>query len=98
MISGKVRAEVSSQLNGHAMLFCRPDDVRIRQQKQLSDQRNIVPGIFQYTSFVGGAGTHSSNVANSRSTPSWLLRPLNSRSMPGSSSNHKLHCCQHSTG
>ncbi|HEV2580451.1 MAG TPA: ABC transporter ATP-binding protein [Ktedonobacteraceae bacterium] len=54
VIAGKVRAEVSSQLNGHAMLFCRPDDVRIWQEEQLNGQQNIVPGTVQHASFVGG--------------------------------------------
>lgn len=54
VISGKVRAEVSSHLNGHAMLFCRPDDVRILPEEQPAERRNIVPGIILHASFVGG--------------------------------------------
>ncbi len=54
VISGRVRTEVSSRLNGHAMLFCRPDDVRILPEEQPAGRRNIVPGIILHASFVGG--------------------------------------------
>ena len=41
VISGRVRAEVSSRLNGHAMLFCRPDDVRILPEEQPAGRRRV---------------------------------------------------------
>ncbi len=56
VVSGVVREEIQGQLNGHGMLLCRPDDVRVYESEQSSrsDHTNIVPGAVTHSSFVGG--------------------------------------------
>ncbi len=54
VITGTLREEIGSRLNGHAALFCRPDDVRFRMESQPEQEVNIVPGTVLLSSFVGG--------------------------------------------
>ncbi len=53
-IIGVVQGAIRSQLQEHASLLCRPDDVLVYQNLQQDRQVNILPGTVSHSSFVGG--------------------------------------------
>ncbi len=53
-IMGVVQGAVRPQLQEHASLLCRPDDIRVYQEQQQDKQTNMLAGTVSHSSFVGG--------------------------------------------
>ena len=62
MLVGNVDDDLREKLNGRGSLLCRPDDVRLHQEKQsigqsngaISTATNLLTGTVMHSSFVGG--------------------------------------------
>lgn len=54
IVTGSVSETVQEQLKEQAVLFCRPDDVRIHKAELSLPHDNLLPGVISYASFVGG--------------------------------------------
>jgi ABC-type Fe3+/spermidine/putrescine transport system ATPase subunit len=54
VFTGLASHEIRQQLNGHASILCRPDDVLIHRAAVQFKHSNILPGTVSHVSFVGG--------------------------------------------
>lgn len=54
VVTGALREDVRKQLNGHALLMCRPDDVHLYSDETSLDLPNVIMGTVVYSSFVAG--------------------------------------------
>lgn len=54
MVSGTLRDDVRKRLNGHALLMCRPDDVKLHAHEPLMERPNVISGKVVHSSFVAG--------------------------------------------
>ena len=53
-VSGALRDDVRKRLNGHALLMCRPDDVKLYASEVSSERPNMISGKVLHSSFVAG--------------------------------------------
>lgn len=54
VVTGALREDVRKQLNGHALLMCRPDDVHLYSAETSLDRPNVITGTVVHSSFVAG--------------------------------------------
>lgn len=54
VVTGALREDVRKQLNGHALLMCRPDDVKLYQNDISLEHPNVIRGTVVHSSFVAG--------------------------------------------
>lgn len=54
VMTGALREDVRKQLNGHALVMCRPDDVNLYQNDTMLDRPNVIAGTVVHASFVAG--------------------------------------------
>ncbi len=65
-IVGTVQEIVREQLQEHASLLCRPDDVRVYQEQRVFEHKNVLVGTVLHSSFVGGRWRTLVNVGNEK--------------------------------
>ena len=54
VVTGVLREDVRKQLNGHALVMCRPDDVKLFADGASLDRPNVIEGTVVHSSFVAG--------------------------------------------
>lgn len=54
LVCGQVASTIRQQLNGHASLLCRPDDIIVHAETRAFGHTNVLKGTVFYSSFVGG--------------------------------------------
>lgn len=63
-ITGMVQETMSMHEQEHASLLCRPDDVRLYQERRAFEHANVIAGVVLHSSFVGGRWRTLVNVGN----------------------------------